>query len=596
MIQKVISKLASSVGDIQTIEPYGCLIYIDNKELTDYHTFTLQQSFNDHHYFEITIPTESLLNAGVEEVPRPESLIGKKIVMQLYKGFSLGADSNDFTGIITYAGYKQTAANRTILSIKGQSKTYLLNTICNRIYQNRTLQDIVSDIEASAQGQLTIEKNPSFSSFHPIIMQQQQSNMDFLNHIAYTYGQWLFYYQNKLCFGRPKWVNRQKAITLQLGKNLTTQTLYHEWEPLAQKSFFSYTPAHDQLYQQTDWQPSHPNTYGSYAVNHMQQADKWMSQNTASSPIPIHAAYKQEVDQYLRTQKAIAASRSYTIQGESTEHLLCPAALISLGNRNTYIITAATHSFDNHTKLYNNSFTAIPNTPEAFPHNAKTINIPKAVPQLANVVGDPNAKGEVQVCLHGTTNTKYYAWLPVAQPDIHGRNGGFHFLPVKGSLVLIDYLYGLSCFPYISRSMPHGKNTHAADNLNNSKRSISTPKQHKIVFDDQLETRGITIQDAQGSSIHIQSQDGYIHISSNNLQLQADNIEFNSKNTHITIEQQIHIQSQKDITIQSKNIKTEGGNTLLVQADSTTLVGNKALKKAGKKVSIAAKENLNLYA
>ncbi len=595
MIQKIISKLASSVGNTQTVEPYGCKIYIDSKELSDYHTFTLQQSFNDHHYFEITIPTESLLNAGVEQVPRPESLIGKKIVTQLYKGFSLGADSNDFTGIITYAGYKQTAANRTILTIKGQSKTYMLNTTCDRIYQNQTLRDIVSDIESSTQGQLTIKKNPSLSIFHPIITQYQQSNMDFLNYIAYTYGQWLFYYQNTLYFGRPKWLDEKKPITLCLGKNLTTQTVYHEWKPLAQKSFFSYTEAQDKLYQQTNWETPNAVLHGSHAANHMQNADKWMRQNIASACIPIHAAYKEEIDHYLKVQRAIAGSQSYTIQGESIEHLLCPATLVSVDNGGIYIITSTTHTFNNHTKLYNNTFTAILNTPEAFPYNPNTIKIPKVAPRLAYVVDGPNAKGEMKVCPHGTTYTKYYAWLPVAQPDIHSRNGGFYFLPVKGSLVLIDHLYGLTCFPYISRSMPHGKNTHAADNLNNSKRIISTPKQHKIIFDDQLETRGLTIQDANGSSIHIQSQEGYIHITSKNLQLQANDIQFNSKNTTIDIET-LNVRSGKNITIQAKSIRAEGGNKLLAQADSTALIGNKALKKTGEKITIAAQENLNLYA
>lgn len=610
-MEKVIKTIASTVGNVTEVLPFQCCIIIDGKKLNCYDTLTLNQRFSEHHHFTITITTDQIENVWLADIPDPQTLIGKHTTIQLYKGFALGAESNDFSGIITKAYYTQKASHKTILTIEGYSKSIIMDqgsTYCIR--QDQSLNDIVADISSRTSGRLTIEKNPAFFALHRTVTQCNQSDFEHLRSLAMFFGEWFYYRKDRLTFGKPK--KEEPLITLYFGDNLREQHFKHTLQPLAHQSVYSYNIDGNHLEQNNNWPKA--DGYNEYAINHIEKADRWLTGSAATHAAAIHAVYKSEIDRYKQAMQAKAATSTYQLEATTTEHSIYPGVRVKIadgmlsklnisqsGNDASlgeFMVLAVNHIYDNVTKEYTNTIVAIPYTQNIFPYyTSKPIEPVTASDQLGYVMNGPNAAGEMLVCPHGTTNPKYYAKLRVAQPDINNEgNGGYYVLPTKGSLVVIRHLYNNPNFPYIDACMPHGKNTDGVENTQNSIRRISTPAGHEICFDDGEETPCIRIADAKGNNIEFNSKEGKLYITAQKgIVLQGDTINIMGKQMTIDCSETMQVKGSNQCTFQAQQLLNMESETLSLQADNTGIVGRKDLKTVGKKIDIGAKENLGLF-
>lgn len=612
-MEKVIKTIASAVGNVTEVLPFQCCIIIDGKKLNCYDTLTLNQRFSEHHHFTITITTDQIENVWLADIPDPQTLISKHTTIQLYKGFALGAESNDFSGIITKAYYTQKASHKTILTLEGYSKTIILDQGTNYcIWQDRSLADIVSDIASHTSAKLAIENHPAFLALHRTLTQCNQTDFEYLRNLAMYFGEWFYYRQDRLIFGKSE--REEPLIPLYFGDNLREQHFKHSLQPLTHQSVYSYNMDDNRLDQTNNWPKA--DGHNEYSINHITKADRWLTGSAATHMTAIQAVYKSEIDRYKQAMQAKAATATYQLEAVTTEHNIYPGVRVKIvdgmlsklnpkpdGNDSDpslgeFMVLSVNHKYDNRTQEYSNHITAIPYTQKVFPYyTPKPIEPVTASDQLGYIVDGPNAAGEMLVCPHGTTNPKYYAKLRVAQPDINNEgNGGYYAFPVKGSLVVIRHLYNNPNFPYIDTCMPHGKNTDGVENVQNTIRRISTPAGHEIYFDDAEDTARIRIADTKGNSVEFNSKEGKIYINAQKgIVLQGDKIDIIGKQLKIDCSETMQVKSVDQCTLQAQQALSIAGGTLSLAADNTGIVGREDLKTVSKKVDIVAKEDLKLF-
>jgi uncharacterized protein involved in type VI secretion and phage assembly len=120
-------------------------------------------------------------------------------------------------------------------------------------------------------------------------------------------------------------------------------------------------------------------------------------------------------------------------------------------------------------------------------------------------------------------------WARVATP-MGGKNRGIYFLPEVGDEVLVAFERGDLRFPYVVGSLWNGadKSPASNDDGNNDVRLVHTRKGHKLTFNDgtnglvqielndgkkiAIDDNGITIDDANGNTITLQSTGGSISL------------------------------------------------------------------------------------
>lgn len=149
--------------------------------------------------------------------------------------------------------------------------------------------------------------------------------------------------------------------------------------------------------------------------------------------------------------------------------------------------------------------------------------------------------GRVRVSFKALSDEAQSGWAPCVQPGA-GKGSGHFWLPDEGDQVLVAFKGGDLSQPYVLGSLWHAKHQPPARNLdgNNTTRMIKTPAGHSITFDDSEARRSVTIQDAKGNTVVLDSTTGDVTIrAKRNLSLSATGT--------------VSITSDADITVAAKN-------------------------------------------
>lgn len=596
--------------------PLKCKILIDNVGIGTEEYITLIQGFNQHHTFIIKGKIENFKPDGdisLQWLEDIRNFIGKYITIQFEN--QTYTQSNDFAGIVTHVNILQQADYLNTYIIEGYSKTWVLeNGPSYRMYQNRSIHNIITDINSKNKGSLKIEcdaiNNSDLNIEHALISQYAETDFHFLNRIALAYGHRFYYDQSSLYFGKPK--KSDPSIPLIFRKNLYNYEANHQLKTNNNQVLNHYFNNDNSNYKNAVWPKLTKEQYGQHAVYNIAETNKWLKA-TSQHIAPIQDDSQGSIEQYQKKQQAQTASEAYVLHCQTTEYTLHPGSIITIQRPletngepkllGEYIVQHITHEYSFIDGLYYNTLIAIPNTTEAFPHNTQYIQPIQAQPQLAEVISTtPDLQQKVQVRFHWSTDDYYSPWLRVAQPNWgsnekgDGRRG-FYFLPSKGDLVCANFLHGNPNFPYISHSIPHGKNIAGSDNTNNYLRHISTPIGHTIVFNDNPENPSISVIDNNGNSISINSKESKIYITGQKgVIIKGDEILLESKNTRITSTEKLTIKADTQLKIQSQEkLIIEGGERLDLKADNLKIEARKELKELGNAVNIAAKDCLSIY-
>ena len=490
---------------------------IDRKEISHFTSIELHQTINNHHHFKISVPHSVVESPRANTMQNAQNWLGKVVHIALEK-------RNDFLGIITNIQYTQELGHvGSQIILTGYSKTILLESGQKlHSWEDTTLQDMIREvIKQGADEQLQNDIQPEFT--HKIDYQTQYAETDFqyIQRLAKTFNEWLFYDGEKLFFGKPK--KEGKRIKLTYNKDLYNLNISVQ-ATANQFSGFTYNEDYNKLYKaQTQDKVEGLPMLGNQAFD--------ASEKLYPTPSFEYGRITTGDDMYLESllkkrQEAAMADANYITATSSNNHLrigsiveieatqaLSPAEALAKGltqnkvhfttdSIGTYIITEITHKATDIGE-YENSFKALPAFIKKLPE--PQITFPVAQTQQAEVIdnADPKNQGRIRVrMLWQQTKNLRTPWLRVMTPDA-GTSGevptnrGMVFIPEKGDHVMLGFRYNDPNRPFVLGSLFNGT-IGAGGSSNNNIKSIYTRTGSTITFDEGASS--ILVKDPSGNT------------------------------------------------------------------------------------------------
>jgi len=230
--------------------------------------------------------------------------------------------------------------------------------------------------------------------------------------------------------------------------------------------------------------------------------------------------------------------------------------LRAVGNRfgGTYFVTAATHLYNGH-EGYGTQFSVSGHQP------ATLLNLLQAPREVAPATSglliglvtdnqDPQGQGRVKVLFPSLSHDHASNWARVVAPGA-GDERGIAFLPEVNDEVLVGFEQGDLHYPYVLGGLWNGRDElpSKVDRPGSGgvkKRVIGSRAGHTIVFDDDDGAGGITIADANGNTITLDSGSGAVTIQAvNNATIKAGG--------NLTLE------ARGQVEIKGMGVKIDGG-------------------------------------
>jgi uncharacterized protein involved in type VI secretion and phage assembly len=557
-------------------------IFIDSEQLAHFTSAFIYQQFNDHHRFEIIVSQETLEKQGSHTLEKSQQLIGKNVTICFGEK---STSDNIFKGIITEVGMKQDQGLWGSVSLKGFSPTYLLESGYTYVsYYKKSLKVIIEKLKGELPAhEMKISIEPKFTKEITYITQYRESNFDFINRLAFEYGEWFYYNGEELFFGKP---SEQPSIELLYGANIESMSFAMRVIP-TNVMHYSYSSENDEVNQSLS--PGKVEGSNSFMQHALKVSDA-LYQQPVNQPADIRTPDKKHLDEYAKIQKGAKAAGTVklTAQGDHPKVKLGTHVKINVLQKEIkgedapehgeYLVTNVIHYLSGIGE-YSNTFEAIPSDNNYIPVNVER---PVAETQMAIVKenNDPKKLGRVRVqMLWQQKNNDLTDWIRVLTPDAGSsdkvsKNRGFVFIPEVNDQVLLGFRYNDPNRPFVLGSMFHGKIAEGGNDENHSK-SLTTRSGNKIMMDDKKGS--VVISDPSGNIVTMHG-DGTISIHApKTINFTATDINMNAANS---------------INLTAKPDKDGGEGTISFTAEK-----NLAVLSETKSVFITSKkEDVNLEA
>jgi uncharacterized protein involved in type VI secretion and phage assembly len=490
---------------------------IDRKEISHFTSIELTQTINNHHHFQIAVPHSVVETPRAYTMQNAQNWLGKVVHIALQQ-------RNDFLGIITQIQYQQELGHvGSQIILTGYSKTILLESGPKlHSWEDTTLQDMVREvIKTGADEQLQNDIQPSFA--HKLDYQTQYLETDFqyLQRLAKTYNEWLFYDGEKLFFGKPK--KEGKRIKLTYNKDLYSLNMSVQ-ATASQFSGFTYNEhynkllkaqtkdkveglprlgnqafdASEKLYPTPSFEygriPTGDDVFLEIMLKKRQEAAmadaNYITATSSNNHLRIGTIVEIESEQAMETTEAIKKGLDYNKVHFKADTI------------GTYIITEITHKATDIGE-YSNSFKALPAFIKTLPE--PQIALPQAQTQQAIVIdnADPKNQGRIRVkMLWQQTKNLRSPWIRVMTPDAGtsgevSKNRGMVFIPEIGDHVMLGFRYNDPNRPFVLGSLFNGQ-TGAGGQEKNHVKSIFTRGGSTITFNEL--DNSILVKDPSGNT------------------------------------------------------------------------------------------------
>jgi uncharacterized protein involved in type VI secretion and phage assembly len=357
---------------------------------------------------------------------------------------------------------------------------------------------------------LTYKIAPSYPETIYYIVQYKETSWQFINRLANTYGEWLYYDGQQLVVGVP----RGNPVHLTHGVQLSRFAMSIQIKPndLRAKAYdYVSNEVYDSQVENIADRAGH-NELGTYAIEKSTQlygtdTNCWYNHFVRN---------KKQVDEFTGTRAAMRSSDLVRMHGSSDMPGLQPGSTIAVKDPQgqsggEFTIISIEHCWDG-IGNYANEFIAIPASVKVPPLAA--VNEPYCEMQSAVVIDNHDVKGmgRVQVRFRWMDGTEKSPWLRVVT-SYAGDGKGMFFLPEKDEEVLVTFASGDATRPYVIGTVRHGKSIIGYGNEGNDIKAIHTRSGIKIVMND--ETGGIYIEDKNGDKLEFNGE-GNIKLLSKN--------------------------------------------------------------------------------
>ncbi|WP_316801675.1 type VI secretion system Vgr family protein [Pedobacter nototheniae] len=557
-------------------------INIEGKRIIHFASFSLQQTFNDHHYFELRFNHDQMGSPGLISLDDSRNFVGKTLTASF--GHTVEKMQN-FAGLVTRVELSQSHGYHGVLIVSGYSPTILIDRGPDLgSYLDKDLDTIVKlATKDTPANDLTIVANASRKAAIDYLIQYRESDFQFLNRLSGEYHEWFFYDGKQLNFGKP---DEQKEVALFYGRDVQNLQYAMEVSPIKYKRF-AYNPKQDEMLQSESAGKADGNPDLAHAIN----ASNTIYNKTFNQPSLIRVDNGSDIKSHVENEEKAHISELLKINamGDNAELGIGTIAEISMSLRKElafateslgkFLITKINHNIDG-TGKYHNTFEGMVATTERL--MVKNYEKPAPDMQLADVLDndDPQGQGRIKVKLKWECQTNDPTeWLRVISPNAGtgdtGKNRGFHVIPEKGDQVVIAFEEGNVARPVVLGSVYHGKSGDSSGFKNSNTKGLTSRKGSCLSFDDL--NHALNLGTNEANFVKIENGTGQITAES------AETIVIKTGLSSITM--------KKDGTISliGKNINIIGSESINVNAECQGLGKDEKGATPGAKVNIGKK-------
>lgn len=513
-------------------------IVIEGKVISHYKHFTLSQSAQKHHEFELILAHDTLGTYEDHNLGSSNEFLGKRItVVQKYKDVP-DSPERTFVGVITKVGYSQEKGGLPNIVLGGFSPTVLLDAAPtvqsfggeNPVNLSIIAAQLIKEGLGSSKYDVRVDAN-DFSEI-PFSVQYNETHYNYLARMAEAYGEQFYYDGEVLHFG--KLPPQNPPLKLIYGSNVSDIRV--ELNAVHTKpEFYGYNSSQNSKLTAGETSVKHKSDLAKTAYA---KSRSYIFQTKSLQVAPIKAITDKDV---INSQQSAAGSKAvevFTVTGNASIPFLYPGCVADLemrkpdSSKTSYftriMVTETTHEVDT-LGHYTGTFKAIASDTGFLPK--PVFEMPVAQPQIATVISntDPQGQGRVAVKfdwqLHDTTN-----FIRMMSPDAGGtdqitQNRGYVAIPEVGDQVMVGFVHNHPDRPFVMGGMFHG-GVGLGGGVDNRVKSIQTRSGHRIVF---TEDESIIITDKSGNEIHLDTTGSNINITA------PETMTLNCKNMNINV-------------------------------------------------------------
>ena len=581
----------------QNLNPVQPKVLIEGEEIS-FESLVLEQNMNSCHRFEVVCEYMSQNEMWQQTPQKLLKRIGSKALITFEHKDS--GTPYEFSGWVTDVridawesepDYEFLNHRSNRVHIIGEGGIVKLNGSRGMdSFVDCQLKAIVS--QSTQKFGVTVECEPNFNGVIPYVMRYQESVFEFLNRLSSTYNEMFFYDGKTVIFGQPK---KSPEVAL---------TFDHDVFSLCTRA--SALPSNVAAYEyihETDKQVcvEGAKDSGSGLLSDVKGCAGRLYDDlelvASSSPVTSDSDLKTLLD---KKDKTISGSM-LSVEGQTRTCQVVLGGIVeiifpskmgvpSLGR---YRVVEVVHKVDK-SGNYSNHFVGTPEKREFI--TQRYLGSVKAYPEMAVVSSnsDPKGLGRVQVQFDWQKRAgKNTNWIRVQTPDAGGSgmtNRGMVFIPEVGDQVMVGFEYGDPNRPYVMGSLFSGS-TGKGGGESNGVHSILTKSGLYLEFNDGGGNQGITISDANGNQIHLETSNNSIKIIAN------EDVEISAKNINLNASESISMSSGKNFTVSvGGDYKKEiSGNAIdSVSGDHKTEIGGESSLNVKKQNVIISKDNFSL--
>jgi len=518
---------------------------------------TIEQEYGQHHRFEMQLDHDILGKAFMNEPTEQIDLIGKVVIIDLQHGNDMGG-AYVFKGVVTKVKMTGKEGKHGYIVLEGASPTIMLERGRRMdIYSDMTLRHVFKTLtEGVHHDYMKLLNEPTFSNKVDFLMQYNETDWEFMQRIAYLYGENLFYSGSEILFGAYK---EWSPVKMTYDKEIKDIQFCSRMLP---NQFVSYQYLADQDSMIEKQSPDKIEDSNSYLDKVAERNAPLTSEKPAKNLVGAPASDRSELDEFVKRDKTRTAAQTVYITGQAKTFessigrlitVYMPEGMAKKRDLGTYRVIKSIHRIDQNHR-YSNEFEAVPASLQTMP-----VAMPK-MPVAESVLGkvtsheDPKGIGRIQVDFP-FANQYNRIWMRVMTPnagssDQVGTNRGMVFVPETGDQVMVGFEHGDPNRPYVMGSMFHGSNG-AGGGANNAVKSIFTRSGIQIVFND--DEKSLHIEDPSGNTWDM---DG-----NGNIAVNAP------KNMTITVGENMDVSVGKNITVNAgENIDVSAGQDISERA------------------------------
>jgi uncharacterized protein involved in type VI secretion and phage assembly len=564
-------------------------IVIEGKVISHYKDFTLSQSAQKHHEFELTLAHDTLGNYEDHNLASSNEFLGKRItVVQKYKDVP-DSPERTFVGVITKVGYSQEKGGLPNIVLSGFSPTVLLDAAPTvqsfggeaPVNLSIIAAQLIKEGLGSSKYDVRVDAN-DYSEI-PFSVQYNETHFNYLARMAEAYGEQFYYDGEVLHFG--KLPPQNPPLKLIYGSNVSDIRV--ELNAVHTKpEFYGYNSSQNSKLTSGETSVKHKSDLAKTAYA-KSQSD--IFQTKSLQVAPIKAITDKDVVNSQQSASGSKAVEVFTVSGHISIPFLYPGCVADLEMRKPdtsqtsyftrIMVTETTHEVDT-LGHYKGTFKAIASDTGFLPK--PIFDLPVAQPQIATVVSntDPQGQGRVAVKfdwqLHDTTN-----FIRMMSPDAGGtdqitQNRGYVAIPEVGDQVMVGFVHNHPDRPFVMGGMFHG-GVGLGGGMDNRVKSIQTRSGHRIVF---TEDESIIITDKSGNEIHLDTSGSNINITA------PETMTLNCRNMNINVAENmtttVGMNASESIGMNSSQSIGLNATQSVGAMKMTTVIGDTSLFITGK--------------